>query len=224
MFPPNSMLSYTRCIGALVIYSLLVPFLYADERVPFIEELAAEEYNVREEGSLKLKKWALENKTITLDLMLQTYLVSADPEVKGRVYVVIEEVFQMKKAAYFGITYKIHSARLPDGKEVTALRVQSLKSSGSASLAGVEKNDLIIGFNGQYLPANSKKEEVASILSALNVGEKTLINIIRNEKQLSLRVTLRGRPSDDEGADLARKQKEFQDWFTLKVKELTLKN
>lgn len=100
--------------------------------------------------------------------------------------------------AYMGITPQEITADLMEAfslSEVSGVLVTSVEENSPADSAGLEVGDVIVELGGERVP-NVAKFRIAVAIS--RIGETIPVRVIRNNESLTLNVTLRAFPSEDQ--------------------------
>lgn len=106
--------------------------------------------------------------------------------------------FGQVKRGYLGISYQpnsIENERLvkqAGSKDGQGVYVQSVPSDGAAALAGLKKGDVITKVNGNSV---SSGMEMSGHIASFRPGEKVPVTYLRNGKEFTASVTLKGEAS-----------------------------
>ena len=101
---------------------------------------------------------------------------------------------------YLGVSVNTYK----NGAQVTLVLQHS-----AAKLAGIQLKDIITSVNGKTI---ATKEELVSELSKFNIDEKVSIDLIRNDKPLTITTTLGKRPYAKKYI-ISKQQKAEETWF-----------
>ncbi len=92
--------------------------------------------------------------------------------------------------AYLGISYKEIDDQVAKDKGLKVIRgvyVEEVIPGGAADQAGVKKGDILIKI--QDVPVNSKSQ-MSEVIGQHSPGDKIVLNILREDKEISIPVTL----------------------------------
>ena len=90
------------------------------------------------------------------------------------------------KHAQLGVTISTGSATA-DGETRAGAEVVTVTSGGAADKAGLQKGDVIVGFNGNVV---SSTYSVLGFVRAAAVGDTVKLTVVRNSKTVDINVTL----------------------------------
>ncbi len=163
-----------------------------------LEELADDQFQVREVAQLKLLNWARENEGKSPGLLFQHHRVSKDPEVKIRCMEVLKDLakdgYAQHGQGFIGIQMRDEMVRLPGKDELQpAIRITFILPGLAAEKAGLQVGDLLIGINGKTWPSpatDTMRQEVMD----MKPTTKITVQVLRGEKVENVEVTLVKRP------------------------------
>lgn len=95
--------------------------------------------------------------------------------------------------------------------------VADVVSDGPAAKAGLQRGDVIVGFNGQKIQEST---ELPRLVAANAPGTRVQVEILRNGKKMTIPVTL-GTLTDDKEAALKPQQYDIEESLGLRVEPLT---
>ena len=169
-----------------------------------LEELADDQFQVREVAQLKLLQWARDNEGEAPRLLFGHHRSSKDPEVKIRCMDVLKELakesYSKHGKGFIGIQMRDEMVIIPGNNEHrAAIRISVILPGMAAEKAGLKVGDLLVGINGKHWPAPATDAMKAQVM-AMTPGTKITVQVLRDEKVEDVNVTLVKRPvtADDQ--------------------------
>lgn len=196
---------------------------------PFAD-LKSEEFNKREAAQTALVDWARLRPEAAMDSLFEQSRVADDPEVRKRCLAVLRELVNDEYAkdgeGYIGIMMNEEALQLPDdSKPRGVIRVIEVVRESAGAKAGLKFNDLILGLDDLVWPEKAALQPFREKIRQLKPSSKITLNILRNDKRMSLQVILGRRPPmadyallgerevDPAAAERAAKEKYFLRWL-----------
>jgi putative serine protease PepD len=82
------------------------------------------------------------------------------------------------------------------GAKRQAAVIQDVTSDGAAAAGGVKSGDAVIAFNGSIIDGS---DSLVARIRALHPGTQVTLTVVRDGKQMNLKVTLGTRPASTNG-------------------------
>lgn len=199
LFWRNQLIVLAGCIGSCL--AIEVP---ADT----LEELADDQFQVREVAQLKLLNWAREHGAEAPELLFREHRNCRDPEVKIRCMEVLkalaEDDYAMHGQGFIGIQMQDEMALMPQtGKQQAAIRITSILVGLAAEKAGLVRGDLLVGINGKAWRSPATVEMRQQVMD-MKPTTKITLQVLREEKIEDVDVVLVKRPKTADNPKLHR--------------------
>ncbi|MGB0292175.1 MAG: PDZ domain-containing protein [Luteolibacter sp.] len=173
-----------------------------------LEELADDQFQVREVAQLKLLNWAREHGAEAPELLFREHRNCRDPEVKIRCMEVLkalaEDDYAMHGQGFIGIQMQDEMALMPEtGKQQAAIRITSILVGLAAEKAGLVRGDLLVGINGKAWRSPATVEMRQQVMD-MKPTTKITLQVLREEKIEDVDVVLVKRPKTADNPMLHR--------------------
>jgi len=182
-----------------------------------LAELDHADFRIREQASLRLKEWAVEDSDRAMVDLPRVLSRDLAPEQAERIREVLLEIFISKGEGYLGIRFMLKPKVKFRGKVLTGVEIQSVEPMSPADRSGIKVDDVILEINGEPFTHQTTKEDVVTRVRLLKPGEKVPFMIKRGRKSLKIKVRLGERKRSKEGQKLRRK--EFREWLRRAIEK-----
>ena len=181
-----------------------------------LAQLGSDDFGTRQKAQKKLVQFATADRETVLGKSLDTYLESADPEVRYRLRAAMLSIIAggMRPEGFIGIRMMDAPMRILNGGNIEqerAVQVLTVLPETAAEKAGLRPGDRIVKLDGkpfgEKLPAYI---ELSEYVRSKTDGENLKIAIKRGVQSLEFDLELGARP---EGIDDGRKERLFSDWM-----------
>jgi hypothetical protein len=218
-------------IAAGLLSALCAEFCFA-VKLPAgpLADLKSEEFGKREAAQEELLAWARLQPEAVMDELFQQSRVADDPEVRGRCLAVlrklVDDEYSKDGEGFIGIEMRDEELVLPgNAKSRGVIRVTRVVRDSAAAKAGLQLNDLILGFDDHVWDEKLISLPFREQIRQLKPNSKIKLNLMRKGKLLSLPVTLGRRPpmvdnlpfgervEDPAAVEQAAKDNYFRHWL-----------
>ncbi len=217
--------------SAVWLMSLCAGFCFAIE-LPSgpLADLKSEEFRKREAAQEELIAWARLQPEAAMTALFQHSRVADDPEVRERCLAILRELVNDEYAkdgeGYIGIRMRDEELALPDdAKPRGVIRVIEVVRDSAAAKAGLQLNDLIIGFDDHVWNEKLISSPFMEKIRQLKPNSKITLKLLRNGEPMNIQVILGRRPlmpdnaffgergQDPAAAERAAKDNYFRRWL-----------
>ena len=222
-----------RVITKLLVCVLLTGFVSAEIPDGVLDKLASDQFEVRKDAYVTLRKWAVENKKTSPGSLHKAWQTNQEPEVKTRCYTLMKEVFIQQRLGkgrgFVGV--RMADAVLPGkpgAKARAGVQISMVLPKTPAQKSGLAVNDVIVAIDKLDFNDNPNGRGVNSPVFAFSnyvlskqADDVVTLHIVRNGKQIEKKVTLMKRPASADGIllnqyqeqDLQKAEQLFESWL-----------
>lgn len=224
----------SRIAISLVMFSPIVSLAVELPPTP-LAALRSQNFREREAGQAQLLAWSRQQPEAAMDELLKQSQGADDPEVRERCMTILRELvtdeYLKEGEGFIGIELRDEAQLVPgDDKVRSCIRVAQVQPDSPGHKAGLHRNDLIVGLNGEIwydLEASTSFRE--KIMGSKPQTIVTLV-VLREGAAIKIAVTLGRKPAaptmmffngaalDPEGMERASREAYFRRW--LKQKKL----
>lgn len=218
-------------ITAVWLMALCADFCFAIQLpVGPLADLKSEEFRKREAAQEELLAWSLLQPKAAKDALFQQSRMADDPEVRERCLAIlrklVDDEYSKDGEGFIGIEMRDEELVLPgNAKSLGVIRVTRVVRDSAAAKAGLQLNDLILGFDNHVWDDKLISLPFREQIRQLKPNSKITLNLMRKGKSLSLPVTLGRRPpmvdnlpfgervEDQAAVEQAAKDNYFRHWL-----------
>lgn len=181
-----------------------------------LAQLGSEDFGTRLKAQKKLVEFATADRETVLGKSLDTYLESADPEVRYRLRAAMLSIIGggMRPEGFIGIRMMDAPMRILNGGNIVeerAVQILTVLPETAAEKAGLRPGDRIVKLDGKPFAGNLPAYiELSDYVRAKSDGDDLKVAIKRGVESLEVELKLGARP---EGIDDGRKERLFSDWM-----------
>lgn len=220
-----------RVFSAVWLLALSAGFCLAIE-IPGgpLADLKSEEFGKRETAQEELIAWARLEPAPAMDLLFEQSRVADDPEVRERCLAVLRELVNDEYAkdgeGFIGIAMMDEELVLPENaKPRGVIRVTNVIRESAAAKAGLQFNDLILGFDDHVWNEKMISLPFREQIRQLKPNSKITLKLLRDGKPMDVQLILGRRPpmpenpffgqrvEDPAAAEQAAKDGYFRRWL-----------
>ncbi len=216
---------------AVCLMALCADFCFAIQLpVAPLADLKSEEFRKREAAQEQLLVWSLLQPKAAMDALFQQSRMADDPEVRERCLAIlrklVDDEYSKDGEGFIGIEMRDEELVLPgNAKSLGVIRVTRVVRDSAAAKAGLQLNDLILGFDDHVWDEKLISLPFREQIRQLKPNSKITLNLMRKGKSLSLPVTLGRRPpmvdnlpfgervEDPAAVEQAAKDNYFRHWL-----------
>ena len=151
-----------------------------------LSDLGHRDWRTREAATKRLGKCGKK----ALPIIQETYFDTKDPEVKHRIERLARDLFERSfhvGIPFLGITFNLTGETGPDTKEkATGFKVGMVHPGTAAEKAGLEADDIIVGFDGRTVDGHTKQGDLPMWIQSCKVGQEVQIEVLRDGKMIKL--------------------------------------
>lgn len=199
-----------------------------------LEKMASDEFKVREQGYLDLKKWAKNNAKQAPEILHKTWSGEADPEVKTRCFSIMKDAVILRKfgrgPGFVGV--RMEQVMLPPAKAGEAatpgVRITMVLPNTPGQKAGLLAGDVVIKVDDVDFKkqrnvefGNAAVDLMVTYIQSKHPGDIITLHLLRAGKKMEVKVKLMLRPDDVDPDPFGRaaesrslkQERFFSDWL-----------
>ena len=204
--------------------------LVAEPAAELFKKLNADSYGERHKAQVELTAWAVANSGEAIELFFKEYKVAATPEVKVRVGQLLRErvIFEKfgRPKGFVGIRMDNGDEKVGDELRAVVLVTAVVKGS-PAEAFGLKQGDALWRVDQQTFNRNAIASlQFIKIVTSKREGDTILVDLVRDGKQIQVKLVLGAMPVELERENNRRLRKDpeldkenyFSNWLQNKLK------
>lgn len=222
--------SFLATLTTLALSAALVAEPAAEPAAELFKKLNADSYGERHKAQVELTAWAVANSGEAIELFFKEYKVAATPEVKVRVGQLLRErvIFEKfgRPKGFVGIQMDNGAEKVGDELRAVVLVTAVVKGS-PAEAFGLKQGDALWRVDQQTFNRNAFASlQFIKIVTSKREGDTILVDLVRDGKQIQVKLVLGVMPVELERENNRRLRKDpeldkenyFSNWLQNKLK------
>lgn len=166
-----------------------------------LDGLKSERFAEREKAQKDLEAWARPQRVAAMDALFREFRNAGDAELRERCLAVlrslVEDDYKLEGKGYMGVKMdsEMQKVKLPgEAQPAYGVRLVMVEREAPAGRAGIEAQDLLLGFGDHRWAAQERPESITDHIKSYKPGTRVMAKIMRGDRLMEIPVVLERRP------------------------------